>query len=330
MSADGTTEGRLALALRALFAPMLSQYADPAPAPVAPGAPAAGDGTPPAGGTSAPRMLSGPAPAPGAGPAPARPPAGTPMRQAGIFDPPGPQPGSQAVFLKDFTARFHETMRRAGVAPRDPLHPVLTMLGEMLVHFTHLQADHAGVANQAGEHLAKRLQEEGARVQATVAEQAREIARTVGQGAGRVEAAAAEVRKGREDVVRGLRADTETLLRDAITKHASRRGWRDRLIVAAVLAATAAALAGGGVWYGRSWERENMLNAIRTIKEPLLAAALRDGAAVAGQWLGLMQWNNLEQAHKTCAPEPDGPGYRLVCTITLWAAPPLNAPPPRP
>lgn len=328
MSVGGAAEGRLALALRALFAPMLSQYAGPAPAP-APDAPAVGGGAPAGGGTTAPRMLSGP-PAAGAELAPTRPPAGTPVRQAGIFDPPGPQPGSQAVFLKDFTARFQETMRKAGVAARDPLHPVLTMLGEMLVHFTHLQADHTGVAKRAADHLAGRLQEEGARVQATVAEQGREIARTVGQGAGRVEAAAAEVRKGREDVVRGFRAETEALLRDAITKYASRRSWRDRLITVAVLATIAAALAGGGIWYGRSWEREDMVNAIRTIKEPLLAAALRDGAAVASQWLGLMRWNHLEPSHKTCAPEPDGPNYRLVCTIILWSAPPLDAPPPRP
>ena len=333
MSAGGTPEGRLALAMRALFAPMLSHHAGPDPAPAAP---AAADAAPASEGPPVPRMLSGPAPrtAPGTGPAAwptsARSLSGLPGQQPGFFEPPGREASSRALFLKDFTSRFHDTMRRSGVVARDPLHPVLTMLGEMLVHFTHLQADHTIIADRAADNLTGLLREESARAQATVAEQAREIARAVAQGAGRVEAAAAEVRKGREDVVRGFRADTETLLRDAITKHASRRGWRDRLIAAAVLAATAAALAGGGVWYGRSWERENMLNAIRTIKEPFLAAALRDGAAVAGQWLGLMQWNHLEQADKTCGPEPDGPNYRLVCTIILWGAPPRDAPPPRP
>lgn len=325
MSVGGAAEGRLALALRALFAPMLSQYAGPAPAP-APDAPAVGGGALAGGGTTAPRMLSGP-PATGAEPAPARPPAGTPVRQAGIFDPPGPQTGSQALFLEDFTARFQETMRKGGVAARDPLHPVLTMLGEMLVRFTHLQADHTGVARRAADHLARCLQEEGARVQATVAEQGREIARTVGQGAGRIEAAAAEVKKGREDVVRGFRTDTEALLLKAFATQSRAYTWNTWVYTATMLALALVVLAGGGYWYGRHVEREDMALVLEATKTPLVAAVLRDGRAVAEHWLHLMQWNHLDQAGRTCEPQQNGIGYRMVCNYILWDSQPLDTPP---
>jgi len=326
VSAAGIAGGKLPAALRALFASLLRrQPGEPAGASPAPAAP---DGTPPGEGGPAQRLLAGPGGAQGGGTAPPRPAAGK-QQQAGFFEAPGPRPGSRALFLKDFIARFHEVVRRGGVTARDPLHPVLTMLGEMLVHFTHLQSDHAGISERASDIAAARLREEGARMQATIAGEGRGMAQAVSHGAARIEAAAAEVRRAREDVQRGFREDTEALLRKVVVKQVRARTWRDRLVTATVLAVAAAALVGGGIWYGRSMEREDMALATQAMKIPLITAALRDGKEVGAHWLGFMEWNHLDQTAKTCTPQPSGPGYRLACTITFWAAPPLDPPPPR-
>lgn len=329
MSAAGATGGKLPAVLRALFASLLRRPPEPAEAPAAP---SVANDTPAGKEGPAQRLLTGPGTTPAVGTAPPLPPPPTgtqPQQQVGFFEAPEPRPGSRALFLKDFIARFHEVMRRSGVTGRDPLHPVLTMLGEMLVHFHHLQADHTGVSERARDIAAAVLREEGARVQATVAGEGREITRAVSQGADRIEAAAVEVKRAREEVQHGFREDTEALLRKVIAKQASARIWRDRLVTAAVLATAATALVGGSIRYGRSLEREDMTLTIQATRDVLLAAAMRDGKAVMSQWLGLMQWNQLDQVPKTCTPQPNGPGYRLACTLTFWAAPPLDPPPPR-
>lgn len=231
------------------------------------------------------------------------------------------------MFLKDFIARFQETMRRAGVLARDPLYPVLTMLGEMLVHFTHLQADHAATAERAGDHLAGHLREEAARVQAIITDEGRDLIRAFAHGVSRLEAAAAEIRKGREDVVRGLKIETEIVLQETFTKLDSIRSSRDTLAIVVLMFGLAGAAGVAGFYIGQSQERETTSLRIQATKDPLLTAAMRDGSAAAEHWLRIMQWNHLDQSDKTCGIQQEGVGYRKACSYAFWDTEPLDRPP---
>jgi len=334
MSAADAGGGKLSATLRTMFDAMLRPHVRPelgadAPAPAAPpGSLPPGEGLPAQ--QPAPRMLTGPGPAaaasPDGGQTPARPPAGT-LVQAGFFEPPGAQPGSRAMFLKDFIARYHEAMRRGGLTARDPLHPVLTMLGEMLVHFTHLQADHTTASGRAADHIGGRVREEAARAQAGIAGEAREISRAAAQGASRIEAAAADVKQARAEVLQSFHKEAEALLLKAVATQARAYTWNTWAYTAGMLALILAALTGSAYWYGRHVEREDMAFALEATKAPLVAATMRDGKAAAEHWLHLMQWNHLDKANKTCGTQQDGIGYRAVCSYAFWDSQPLDPPP---
>lgn len=318
MSATRAMGNKLATRLRDLFATLRRQASVPNTAPPT----AAANSRPPERLLAQPPVIE-PESASAPGPVPDKPTAGR-GQQIVLFEPPDPRPGERAAFLQDFVARFREAMRRSGVIARDPLYPVFTMLGEMLVHFSHLQVDQAETSRQVTSQFVAEMAREGARVREVVSKETGAVAEVLVRASERIEALIGEARTERVRLARDLESELKTTLRG----YALARTSRERLITTGGLLVMALAIGAGGVWYGKSSERELMQLSIRAFKQPILAAAMRDGSQTAGMWLGIMNWNHLGQVPKTCTPQPFGSGTRNTCTMTFWSEPPPVEPPP--
>ncbi len=323
MTAAQHGRGKPPSPLRALFASLLrrSQPApetEPEPAAPVPDSPAP-EALQPV------RMLRAPEPELGPAQAPAQALVPVTARQGGFFEPPGSWRNERAVFTQDFIAKFHEAMRRAGLTARDPLTPVLTMLGEMLVHFTHLKEDQATDAERNSNQLTGQMRDAVAQGQATITDAAQALGRVMAHNVQRVETATDQVRKQREDVQATFQADTEALLLRTVVQQSRTRTWCDRLRAWSMIAIVGS----GGVILGSLTERQRIMAEIQASGPALMAAAMRDGPDVASAWLTMMRWNHFLQMIKHCGPQEDGRGYRMACSYVAWADEPLNAPPPR-
>ena len=243
-----------------------------------------------------------------------------------LFEPPNPKPGERVLFLEDFVARFREAMRRSGVIGRDPLHPVFTMLGEMLVHFSHLQVDQVATARQVTSQFVTEVNRERARAQELVGREIRAITEALVRAVEHIETVVREAKTEHARVERDLGQDLKASLRSYV----SARTWRERLITTGALVGIMLAVAGGGVWSGMLFEQRSMELTLRTLKQPIVEAATRDGSESAQFWLNLMTWNRLSKVPRTCTPQLSGSGssYRLVCVITFWASAPVIESPP--
>lgn len=249
----------------------------------------------------------------------------SPPRQISLLDPPEGRRGDRVVFVKDFVAIFQRLMIKSGVTARDPIAPVLEMLCEMLLHFTHLAEDQTAGFDRHEIRLAAELRTASEQARGIFGEEARRIDRSMARAAERIEATAAETRLHRENVLHGFREETEELFRTTMLRQTRARMWYDRTLVAVFVAV----LAGAAFWGGRSWGIDETTVAMRAAQTRTEALLLRDGVKVAMHWLDLIEWNRLIEAPKSCAPQPSGPGYRQVCTFTFWDGPPLEEPPPR-
>lgn len=321
MSAARNERGKPPSPLRALFASLLRRP-QPAPEPE-PAGPAPDSPAPEA--LQPVRMLTAPEPGPNLAQAPARALVPVSARQGGFFEPPGSRRDERAVFTQDFIAKFHEAMRRAGLTARDPLTPVLTMLGEMLVHFTHLKEDQATDAERNSGQLTSQMRDALAQGQATIADAAQALGRAMAHNVQRVETATDQVRKQREDVQAAFQADTEALLLRTVVQQSRTHIWTDRLRAWSMVTI----VAGCSVVLGALAERQRMTAEIQATGPALMAAAMRDSPDVASAWLTMMRWNHFLQMIKHCGPQEDGRGYRLACSYVAWADEPLNTPPPR-
>lgn len=318
MSAARTVRGKLSARLRELFATLRRQPAEPPPVSFTPVGMESREVSPPQ------CLLDKLEPTSAADPTLDAPTASK-ARQAALFELPDPRPGERVLFLEDFLTRFRDAMRRSGVIARDPLHPVFTMLGEMLVHFSHLQVDQVTTSKHSTRQFVTGMAEVGEKVQSALGKESRTIADAVADAVTRIEMAAEEVKKGRVDVARGFGSDLEAALR----AYTWTRTRRERRIAAAVQSVAALVIAAGGVWCGQSSEQQSMELTLKALKEPIVEAAMRDGRKTAGIWLGIMEWNHFDQMPRTCTPPPFGSRSRRTCTMTYWAEPPLDEPPPR-
>ena len=287
--------------LRGLFA-SLRRQPDPPPAPADAG---------PAQDIPEVRMLPPPDPAP----PPPSPPPQPPRRQISLLDPPrdGRHP-DRTFFIQNFVEKFRELMRRQGVGRRDPLAPILDMLCEMLVHYDGLAHELKVALARHEDRIRDEYRDLTKAAHAIVTEAAR-------QAAERIEAAAAETRGHRQDVLRGFRAETEQLLRTTVIRHERMRDWRDRIIVAVLLLGFSA----GAFWCGTASQQDRMLLAFQVFHARLTAALQSESSTDGEHWLRLIEGNRLGSTPSQCAPQPSG---RLACTFTFWdALPPPNDPP---
>ena len=291
--------------LRRLFASLRRQPIEP-PA-VTPATPPPAEPSPP------PQLLAGPE-------------AGSRPRQTSLLEPPSGPHGDRVIAMRDFVARFQRLMAKQGIGARDPLAPVLDMLCEMLLHFTHLAEDQAADLDGHAHRLVAEFRTASAQARGLLAEEARSIDRAMVRSAERIEAAAAETGRQRGDVLAGFARDTEELFRRTVIQQTRVRVWTDRAIIAVFVAA----LAGTAFWFGQTQARDEMTVAIQATEPRLVAAVLRDGPKVALHWLDLIEWNRLDAAPRDCAPQPSGQDYRKACSFTFWDGPPEDLPPRQP
>jgi hypothetical protein len=233
-------------------------------------------------------------------------------RQSAWFEPDGSRQSRRVLVMEDFLARFRQVVSRQGIGRKDPLAPVLDMLGELLVHLTHVFEDH-------GNDLSDRLNA----ARTVILEDARQAERMITVMLGKMKAEEAMTRQRQDLILRQFQDTTEDLIRTAIVRRAAARVWRDRMLAMLFLLASLIAT----FWFGRSWGRDEMTTALQATQSHLPATVLRDGPEVLIHWLDLMDWNRLDLASRTCAPQPGGAGLRQACTYTLWDAPPADSPP---
>lgn len=315
MNAARTVRDKLSARLRELFATLRHSPADPTPASSA--------------AATEPSKVAPPQHLP-AGPEPAsveestldKPPASE-GRQAAFFELPDPGPEKRILFVEDFLARFRDAMRRSGVTTRDPLHPVFTMLGEMLAHFSHLQVDQVTTSRQVTSQFVAKVAQEGTRAQELVGKETKAIAEALVHAIKRIEAVAAEARTERERVDRDFGSDLKMTLRS----FAAACTWSAWSVAVAVCSVGLLATTVGGIWYGKSTEQQSMELNLRALKQPILEAAMRDGGQSAKFWLGVMEWNHFNSMHKNCSLQPFGSAKRLACTFAVWVEAPPDEPP---
>ena len=233
-------------------------------------------------------------------------------RQSTWFEQDASRQSRRVLVMEDFLARFRQVISRQGIGRKDPLAPVLDMLGELLVHLTHVFEDHSN-------DLSDRLKA----ARTVILEDAKQAERTITIMLGKMMAEEAITRQRQDVILRQFQDTTEDLIRPAIVRRAGARVWRDRMLGMLFLLASLI----GAVWFGRSWGRDEMTTAVQAAQSHLPATVLRDGPAAMIHWLDLMDWNRLDLAPHTCAPQPSGPGLRQACTYVLWDAPPVDNPP---
>lgn len=309
--------------LRRLFASLRSK---PAAEPAA----ASNAGAPPAAAPAPRQLLAGPPPtlalASDATARPAEPQPAAKPRQISFMDPPAAKQTDRIFVIQDFIHRFRQVVAKQGITAKDPLAPVLEMLGEMLLHFTHLAEDQNTELNGRTRSMAAELRTAAEQVRGFHAEQIRTVERVMTRTAERVEAAAAAVGTQRAAYLETFGKDTEALFRSTVVKQTRVRVWTDRFSIATLMVV----LAGGAYWFGRQSGVSDTTMAMRAAETHAVATLQRLGPKIASQWLDLADWNDLGLANRTCAPQADGGAYRLVCSYVLWSAPQVRTVPTAP
>jgi hypothetical protein len=175
------------------------------------------------------------------------------------------------------------------------------------------------VCEDHGKDLSDRL----AAARAVILEDAKQAERTITITLATMAAEEAATRQRQDVILRQFQDTTEELIRTAIVRRAGARAWRDRMLAMLFFVAALS----GTFWFGRSWGRDEMMTSVQAAQSGLPATVLHDGPAIMIHWLELMDWNRLEFAPRSCAPQPSGPGLRQACTYTLWDEPPVDQPP---
>jgi hypothetical protein len=227
------------------------------------------------------------------------------QKQASWFEQDGPRHSRRVLAMEDFLARFRQIMSRQGMSRKDPLSPVLDMLGELLVHMAHLFEDHVKDLGQVTADARTGILADGKQAEGMMA-----LAVT------RIEAIEAATQQRQAVVVRDFKESIEDIIRGVIVRRAGARVWRDRMLGVFCLGAALV----GAFWFGRSWGRTEVTDAVLQAQIQLPATLLRDGPQVLIQWLNLMDWNSLDVAPRTCGSQAYGSSTRQACTFTLWNA----------
>ena len=247
-------------------------------------------------------------------------------RQLSLMDPPaGPRP-DRVFVIQDFIHRFRQVVAKQGITAKDPLAPMLEMLGEMLLHFTHLAEDQNTALSGQTRSTAAELRTAVEQVRGLHAEQIRAVDRSMTRSAERIEAAAADTQKQRAEILATFHKDTKDLLSRTVIHQTRVRTWTHYIVVAASIAV----VAGGAYWLGSQAGFEQATASIKATETNGTALLLRYGPKAAQKWIALINWNDIRFADPTCAPQADGSTYRLACTYTFWSAPPVQTVPTAP
>ena len=225
--------------------------------------------------------------------------------------------------MQDFIARLKRQMAKSSIGRSDPLAPVLELLGEMLLHFTHLAED---TTDDLAGHTDRILAEAHVATERTrglFAESLRSVEGVMTRLAERSETAVARIGSERRAAYEHLSGEAAALLTKKVIHHSRQQIWIERTLVGAVIVG----LIGGAYVVGQNNGRDQMQVAVQATDGRLNAAVLQDGPVTAMKWIRLIEWNRLAGAPTACAPQLSGSGYRLACTYTLWNAPPDETPP---
>jgi hypothetical protein len=234
------------------------------------------------------------------------------QKQGSWFEQDGPRQSRRVLAMEDFLARFRQIMSRQGMSRKDPLSPVLDMLGELLVHMAHLYEDQI-----------KDLGQVTGDARAGIMDDARQAEGMMALAVARIHAIEAATQQRQAVVLRDFRDSIEDVIRRVIVRRAGVRVWRDRML--GVLCFGTALV--GAFWFGRSWGLTEVKDAVLQAKTQIPATTLNDGPEVLIQWLDLMEWNRLDAAPRSCESQRYGSSSRQACTFTFWNAPPPDEPP---
>ena len=273
------------------------------------------------------QQASPPAPPPAVEPTPAPrllPGSGSKARQASLLEVSTGRQGDRVVAMQDFIARLKRQMAKSNIGRNDPLAPVLELLGEMLLHFTHLAED---TTDDLAGHTDRILAEAYVvteRTRGLFAESLRSVEGVMTRLAERSETAVARIGSERRAAYEHLSSEAAALLTGRVIHHSRQQIWIERTLVGAVIVG----LIGGAYVIGQDNGRDQMQVAVQATGDRLNAAVLQDGPATAMKWVKLIEWNRLAGAPTTCGRQPNGYGYRVACTYLLWNGPPNETPPP--
>ncbi len=243
--------------------------------------------------------------------------------QASLLEASTGRQGDRIVAMQDFIARLKRQMAKLNIGRNDPLAPVLELLGEMLLHFTHLAEDTTDDLTSHTDRILAEAHAATERTRGLFAESLRSVEGVMTRLAERSEAAVARIGSERRAAYEHLSSEAAALLTRTVIHHSRQKIWIERTLVGAVIVT----LIGGAYVVGQDRGRDQMQVAVQATESRLNAAVLQDGPAIAMKWINLIEWNRLAKEPGSCAPQPSGNGYRLACTYTLWNGPPDETPP---
>ena len=274
-----------------------------------------------------PETVPPPAPPPSSGGAAPTPrllanPAGKP-RQASLLEPTGGGYQARIVAMQDFIGRLRRQMARLNISRNDPLAPLIELMGEMLLHFTHLLEDLSRELTGHAERSLAELDVAVERARGLFAESLRSVEGVMTRLAERNESAVARIGSERRAADEHLSGEAKALLIRTVIHHNRQQIWIERVMVGVIIVI----LTGAAYIIGQNSGCDRMQVAVQATESRLNAAILRDGPAIAMKWINLIEWNRLAKEPGSCAPQPSGNSYRLACTYTLWNGPPDETPP---
>ena len=223
---------------------------------------------------------------------------------------PPPEKSGGTSSLQTKLAALIDELRRAaqktGVDVDGPLGPVLSAFILILVWLGACSAELRSISVEYGSQTLQRLQ---------AARAADEAATT--RLKTQMEAAKVRILHDfRDDIAKDFDKFTTGRVRAEI--------WKISLIVALVLVTSGAASLAVGYRWGHASAEASIHET-----ESRLMAAFRYGVSGASYWVGLMSWNNIDNALRLCRERPDLAAIqhgRHACNVPLWIEPEEGAP----
>ena len=273
-------------------------------------------------------------------------------RQRSLLGAPVRKQSDRVVAMQDFLNRFQREMARQNIRRGDPLAPLLGLMGEMLLHFTHLTEDQTTNLDALVTRLNNGAEQFGWKVQALLVEGVQSalidmhtsrhdlardmqtIQQEIRKQVERTEAGIREINRERHLVHERVGQEAAMLLTEAAQRYGL---WRSRVeagcIAAVLLASVACAwFVAGNRGFDRGYGQGQAQGiAAVAMEQRRFQEALShdDDPDAADHWLALIRWNDIQRTPAACAPQRSSAGglLRRACTLTVWDGPPDTSPP---